>query len=88
LLGYSLKPFGQRDPLGTLLFSLVEKARIVEVEYPPTLQRASSQVPQIIRRPGLSTVCSLDMELNDTAIAGSPYAKRRFLVLEPSTMTL
>jgi hypothetical protein len=82
LLGYSLKPFGQRDPLGELLFSLVDNARIVVIEYPPALQRASSQVPQIVRRPGLSAVCSFDMELNDTAIAGSPYAKRRFHVLK------
>jgi hypothetical protein len=82
ILGYSLKPFGQHDPLGALLFSLIDNAMTVVIEYPPELQRASSQVPLIINRPSLSAVCSIDMELNDAAIAGSPYAKRRFHVLK------
>src|SRR5260221_14292549 len=29
LLGYSLKPFGQREPLGALLFSLIENSLTV-----------------------------------------------------------
>src|SRR5690606_30936388 len=44
LLGYSLKPFGQREPLGQLLFSLIDNARRVVIEYPPALDRAMSQV--------------------------------------------
>jgi hypothetical protein len=88
MLGYSLKPFGQRDPLGALLFSLIDNSMTVVIEYPPELLRASSQVPSILRRPGLSTVCSIDMELNDASIAGSPYAKRRFIVLKPAAKAL
>src|SRR5262245_58499417 len=37
LLGYSLKPFGEREPLGQLLFSLVDNALTVVIEYPPEL---------------------------------------------------
>ena len=82
LLGYSLKPFGRREPLGELFFSLIDNARIVVIEYPPALERASSQVPHIVSRPGLCEMCSFEMELNDPMIAGSPYARRRFHVLE------
>lgn len=82
LLGYSLKPFGRKEPLGDLLFSLVDNARIVVIDYPPELERASSQVPLIVTRPSLSAVCSFDIKLNDQQINGSPYALRRFHVLK------
>lgn len=84
LLGYSLKPFGRSEPLGRRLFSLIDNAATVVVEYPPELERAASQVPQIVARPAMLVACSLDMVLDDAAIAGSPYAKRRFHVLKPS----
>jgi hypothetical protein len=84
LLGYSLKPFGKSDPLGKLLFSLIDNAKIVVIEYPPALERASSQVPQIIGRPTLSVLCSFELALNDAEIAGSPFANRHFYVLQPS----
>ena len=54
LLGYSLKPFGAREPLGQLLFSLIDNAGVVVIEYPPQLERATSQVPSIVSRPRLS----------------------------------
>ena len=53
LLGYSLKAFGSREPLGQLLFGLIDNARTVILEYPPALERASSQVPSILARPSL-----------------------------------
>ena len=81
LLGYSLKPFGRREPLGQLLFALIDNAKIVVIEYPPALERASSQVPAICRRPSLKILCSFEITLDDAAIAGSPYARRRFHVL-------
>ena len=84
LLGYSLKPFGQREPLGQLLFSLIDNARRVVIEYPPALDRAMSQVPDIVTRPGLVQICQFELVLDDTAIAGSPWAARRFHVLEPA----
>ena len=82
LLGYSLKPFGQREPLGQLLFSLIDNARRVVIEYPPALDRAMSQVPEIVTRPGLVQICQFELVLDDTAISGSPWAARRFHVLE------
>jgi hypothetical protein len=85
LLGYSLKPFGQRETLGELLFSLVDNARTVVLEYSPELGRAASQVPQIIQRPGLSVECSFKFELDDGAIAGQLYAHRQFYVLRTPT---
>ncbi len=84
LLGYSLKPFGNRDPLGELLFSLIDNARTVVIEYPPALERATSQVPAIISRPTVKIYCSFELLLDDEAIAGSPYAKRQFYVLLPA----
>ena len=84
LLGYSLKPFGARDPLGETLFRLVDNAKKVVLEYPPALERASSQVPAIIGRPGIQTELSIELTLDDAAIAGSPYARRRLLVLRPA----
>jgi hypothetical protein len=82
LLGYSLKSFGREEALGELLFSLIDNARIVVIEYAPELERASSQVPLIVTRPSLSAVCSFDIKLNDQQINGSPYALRRFHVLK------
>ena len=84
LLGYSLKAFGSREPLGQLLFGLIDNARTVILEYPPALERASSQVPSILSRPSLKVLCSLDITIDDAEIAGSPYARRRFHVLKPS----
>lgn len=82
LLGYSLKPFGRDEPLGELLFSLIDNARIVVIDYAPKLERASSQVPVIVTRPSLSAVCCFDIKLNDLQINDSPYAIRRFHVLK------
>jgi len=82
LLGYSLKPFGRQESLNDLLFSLIDNAKTVVIEYAPELGRASSQVPHIVCRSSLSIFCSFAMELNDPAIAGSPYARRQFYVLK------
>jgi hypothetical protein len=82
LLGYSLKPFGRKEPLGELLFSLVDNARTVVIDYAPELERASSQVPLIVSRSSLSAVCCFDIRLNDQQVNDSPYALRRFHVLK------
>jgi hypothetical protein len=84
LLGYSLKPFGSREPLGQLLFGLIDNARTVVLEYPPALERASSQVPSILSRPTLTMLCSFEIAIDDAEIGGSPYARRRFHVLKQS----
>ena len=84
LLGYSLKPFGRREPLGQLLFGLIDNAKTVILEYAPALERASSQVPSILSRPSLKVVCSLDITIDDPEIRGTPYARRLFRVLRPA----
>ena len=83
LLGMSLKPFGQREVQGPLLFSLIDNARRVVLEYPPALERSMSIAPSISERDTLRPIVSLDLTLNDEKIAGLPFAKRRFIVLEP-----
>lgn len=82
LLGYSLKPFGRKDPLGDLLFSLIENAKTVVIEYAPELERAASQVPHIVSRPAVTIRGQFDLNLHDPEIAGTPYAARRFYVLD------
>ena len=84
LLGLSLKPFGRQDPLGPKLFGLVDNAKVVVIDYPPQLDRASQLVPHILARASVRLRCSIDMRLHDGMIEGSPYAERRFLVLEPA----
>jgi hypothetical protein len=82
LLGYSLKPFGRKDPLGDLLFTLIDNAKVVIVEYAPELERAASQVPHIVSRPSVRVRGQFDLHLYDPEIAGTPYAARRFYVLD------
>ncbi|NGO52577.1 hypothetical protein [Allomesorhizobium camelthorni] len=84
LLGYSLKPFGKREPLGKLMFSLVDNAGVVVIDYTPEFERAASQVPSILSRPTLTNYCSFELKLEDPEIAATPYARRRFHVLHPS----
>lgn len=81
LLGYSLKPFGSREPLGKLLFGLIDNARTVVLDYAPALERAASQVPSILSRPALDVLLSLDITIDEAGLEGSPYARRRFHVL-------
>jgi len=83
LLGMSLKPFGQREVQGPLFFSLIDNARIIVLDFPPALERSMSIAPAICERQTLRTVVSLDLTLNDEQIGGLPFAKRRFIVLEP-----
>lgn len=84
ILGYSLKPFGARQPLGQSLFGLIDNAQTVVLEYPPALERAASQIPQILARPSVRLRCSIDLTLDDGQIAGSPFARRRLIVLDPA----
>jgi hypothetical protein len=80
MLGYSLKPHGSQEPLGDVLFSLIDNARIVVVEYAAALERASRQVPYLLARKGVVPGCSFELLLHDAEIADSPYAQRKFIV--------
>ena len=84
LLGYSLKAFGRREPLGELLYSLIDNAAVVVLEHPANFERAAAQVPHIISRPSLKIHCSFALRLEDPEIAATPYAERQFYVLRPA----
>lgn len=84
LLGYSLKPFGTREPLGAALFGLIDNARTVVLEYTPAVERAASQVPHILARPTVKVRCTIEFTLDDAEIRGSPFARRRLMVLDPA----
>ena len=84
ILGYSLKPFGAREPIGQTLFDLIDNARTVVLEYPPALERASSQIPQILARPTARVRCTIDFTLDDAEIRGSTFRTRRMIVLDPA----
>lgn len=81
LLGYSLKPFGAREPLGDLLHGLIDNAKVVVIEHAPDLARAVAQVPSILQRPSMALHCSFDLTLDDELIRDTPFRKRRFHVL-------
>jgi hypothetical protein len=83
LLGYSLKPFGSRDPLGDLLFSLIDNAKVVVIDYAPALERGAMQVPYIINRSSVKIRTIVDLGLHDPEIAATPYADRRLYVIDP-----
>ena len=87
LLGYSLKPFGTREPLGEALFRLIDNARTVVLEYSPALERAASQIPHILARPTAKVRCTIEFTLDDSQIRGSPFARRRLIVLDPTGVT-
>src|SRR3954451_8107098 len=80
MLGYSLKPFGSHEPVGDLLFSLIDRARVVVLEYAPALERAASQIPLLLARDGTRILCSFELFLEDAEASDSPYTRRRFVV--------
>ncbi len=82
LLGYSLKPFGSREPLGQLLFSLIDNASTVVIDYAPELERAASQVPAIVGRADSARSIAASSFFSMTRqIAATPYAEQALLRL-------
>lgn len=80
LLGYSLKPYGTKAPIGEILLRLIDEAGIVIIDYAPALARAAEQVPLLLARSGTRLLCGLEMVLEDSELEDSPYARRRFIV--------
>lgn len=83
MLGCSLKPFGARAAVGDLLIRLIDNAGVVVLDYAPALERAAGQVPGILGRKSLKQRFALRLVLEDAEIAATPYAERRFVVLDP-----
>ena len=83
MLGYSLKPYGDRRPDAEQLFDLVDKARLTVIDYMIDLERPEEQLPRLLGRGTLREVHRIDMQFHDDDIGGQPPANRRLLVLEP-----
>lgn len=83
ILGYSLKPFGDRQPDTDQLFELADHARRTVIDYMIDLRRPEAQLPHLLGRGTLRQVHRIDMQFHDEDIGGQPPANRRFLVLEP-----
>ena len=72
------------EPLGELLYSLIDNAAVVVLEHPANFERAAAQVPHIISRPSLKIHCSFALRLEGPEIAATPYAERQFYVVRPA----
>lgn len=83
ILGYSLKPYGERQPDGDQLFELIDNAKRSVIDYMIDLERPEAQLPQLLGRGTLQEVHRIDMQFDDADIGGKPPANRRLLVLEP-----
>jgi hypothetical protein len=65
------------------LFSLIDNAKAVVIEYPPAPERVGRQVPQVVSRPHSSIRTTVDLKLHDHEFAGTSYSGRRVFVLDP-----
>jgi len=83
LLGLSLKPFGAKPALDSSLLTLARGAAVIVIDYALNLERATAQVPTLLALEGFAVEVDLNLRLADAALAGTGFAERRFLVLEP-----
>ena len=83
-VGYSLKPFGQRDPVGDKLFSLMHNSAITVIEYALNLERASSQIDTIMQQASLEVLAEIEFRIADGVMERSAYNQRRLLALKPA----
>lgn len=83
-VGYSLKPLGQRDPVGARLFELIGNSAVTVIEYAVALERAASQVGPILASGAVQRVAQVDYTLADGVMERSNYNERRLLVLRPA----
>lgn len=82
LLGLSLKPLGTRPAVTAALVSLCARASRVVLEYSLSLDRALSQVPELVDRAGLVELWGVDLGLRDGLLVQAGHDQRRLLVLE------
>jgi hypothetical protein len=82
MLGYSMKPHGRSAAVDPKLLSLVDGAGRVIIEWANALERATSQVPALLSRPGFATICRMTSRIEDGVIDRTPYAERTFVVLD------
>ena len=84
MLGLSLKPFGGAAALDPRLLGWFDGAARVVMEYPPARDRSADQAPALLERGSMRPLVDIDMRIADDVIVGSPFAHRRFLVLDPA----
>jgi hypothetical protein len=84
LLGLSLKPFGAKPAIGEKLLGLAGGAAVIVIDYALGLERAVAQIPAFLALEGLTVRVDLNLRLANAALAGTGFAERRFLVLEPA----
>ena len=65
------------------LFSLIDNAELVVVEYPPAPERSGSQFPEIVCRPHSSIRTTVDIKLHDHEFAGTSCSGRGVFVFDP-----
>jgi hypothetical protein len=82
-VGYSLKPYGKRDPVGEKLFSLIDNSAVTVIEFSTSLARATEQMQSVLSRPQTSIVCSVDYRIDDGAMSAGQHGDRRLVVLKP-----
>jgi len=87
ILGYSLKPYGDEPPDGEKLANLMDRARLTVIDYMIDLERPEAQLPGLMNRGTLRERHRIDMQMHDDLIGGTPFANRRFLVLEPAALS-
>ena len=81
MLGLSLRPWGDTPGLGEHLLTLVDDAGLVVIDYPGALERSVPQAAAILARPGLRLDLTVDLDIDDAMLRGTPFGKRRFHVL-------
>lgn len=83
MVGYSLKPFGKRDPVGEQLFALMRHSVVTVIEFALALERASSQIEQILERSGMRVETTVSFTISDGVMDRSAYGQRQLHVLRP-----
>jgi len=83
-VGYSLKPFGKREPVGEKLFALMHNAAVTVIEYAVNLERASSQIEAIMQHARLDVMADVEFRIADGVMEQSAYNQRRLLALRPT----
>lgn len=82
LLGLSLKPYGSAPALGDELLALVRRADVLVIDYALELERAQGQIGPLLETRGAPAVIDIELRLNDLALAGTGFDRRRFLVFD------
>ena len=80
MLGFSMKPYGRRAAVDPGLLALVDGAQRLVIEWADALDRAASQAPALVARPGFATVCRISWRIEDGVIDRTPFADRTLVV--------